>query len=114
MQEVIAIAGAEAQRQAEPDPEKRKYPGGAFDPLGFSKDSKVGIVCYLRGPFTSIAALLFLGSGMHAWGHVLHDCCEAQARGSLPRQCLLDQLRLDDMLCVLVYKGVKIPSKFRV
>ena len=37
----MAIAGAEAQRQAEPDAEKRKYPGGAFDPLGLSKDSKV-------------------------------------------------------------------------
>ena len=37
----MAIAGAEAQRNAEPDAEKRKYPGGAFDPLGFSKDSKV-------------------------------------------------------------------------
>lgn len=41
MQEFVAIAGAEAQRNAEPDAEKRKYPGGAFDPLGFSKDSKV-------------------------------------------------------------------------
>ena len=41
VQEFVAIAGAEAQRQAEPDPEKRKYPGGAFDPLGLSKDSKV-------------------------------------------------------------------------
>jgi len=41
LQEFVAIAGAEAQRNAEPDPEKRKYPGGAFDPLGFSKDSKV-------------------------------------------------------------------------
>lgn len=40
-QEFVAIAGAEAQRNAEPDAEKRKYPGGAFDPLGFSKDSKV-------------------------------------------------------------------------
>lgn len=42
LQEFVAIAGAEAQRNAEPDAEKRKYPGGAFDPLGFSKDSKVG------------------------------------------------------------------------
>lgn len=41
MQEFVAIAGAEAQRQAEPDAEKRKYPGGAFDPLGLSKDSTV-------------------------------------------------------------------------
>ena len=39
-QEVVALAGAEAQRNAEPDPEKRKYPGGAFDPVGLSKDGK--------------------------------------------------------------------------
>lgn len=37
----MALAGAEAQRNAEPDPEKRKYPGGAFDPVGLSKDGKV-------------------------------------------------------------------------
>ena len=42
LQEFVAIAGAEAPRNAEPDPEKRQYPGGAFDPLGFSKDAKVG------------------------------------------------------------------------
>jgi hypothetical protein len=24
----------------EKDPEKKKYPGGAFDPLGYSKDPK--------------------------------------------------------------------------
>jgi hypothetical protein len=34
------MAAAEAARGNEPDPEKRKYPGGAFDPLGFSKDAK--------------------------------------------------------------------------
>jgi len=38
--EVVALAGAEAQRNGEPDPEKRKYPGGAFDPVGLSKDGK--------------------------------------------------------------------------
>lgn len=35
------MAAAEAARGNEPDAEKRKYPGGAFDPLGFSKDAKV-------------------------------------------------------------------------
>jgi light-harvesting complex I chlorophyll a/b binding protein 1 len=38
--EFVLMAGAEAQRANEPDAEKRKYPGGAFDPLGFSKDAK--------------------------------------------------------------------------
>lgn len=38
--EFVLLAGAEAQRANEADPEKRKYPGGAFDPLGFSKDPK--------------------------------------------------------------------------
>lgn len=38
--EFVAIAGAEALRNGEADREKRKYPGGAFDPLGFSKDAK--------------------------------------------------------------------------
>ena len=46
-QEFVAIAGAEAQRQAEPDAEKRKYPGGAFDPFGLSKNS---MVCPFPGP----------------------------------------------------------------
>ena len=41
LQEFVAIAGSEALRNNEPDSEKRKYPGGAFDPLGFAKDSKV-------------------------------------------------------------------------
>ncbi|MCO5562037.1 hypothetical protein L7F22_015663 [Adiantum nelumboides] len=38
--EAFAIAFAEAQRNYEKDPEKRKYPGGPFDPLGFSKNPK--------------------------------------------------------------------------
>lgn len=38
--EFVAIAGSEALRNNESDSEKRKYPGGAFDPLGFTKDSK--------------------------------------------------------------------------
>jgi light-harvesting complex I chlorophyll a/b binding protein 1 len=38
--EVVAIAAAEAQRNDNTDPVTRCYPGGAFDPLGFSKDAK--------------------------------------------------------------------------
>ncbi|KAL9270232.1 Chlorophyll a-b binding protein 6A, chloroplastic-like protein [Drosera capensis] len=38
--EFLAIAFVEQQRNMEKDPQKRKYPGGAFDPLGYSKDPK--------------------------------------------------------------------------
>lgn len=38
--EFLSIAFVEHQRSMEKDPEKKKYPGGAFDPLGFSKDPK--------------------------------------------------------------------------
>ncbi|CAA3014803.1 chlorophyll a-b binding 6, chloroplastic [Olea europaea subsp. europaea] len=36
--EFLAISFVEHQRSMEKDPEKKKYPGGAFDPLGYSKD----------------------------------------------------------------------------
>ena len=38
LQEGVAIAFSEAQRNGEPDPERKLYPGGPFDPLGFSKN----------------------------------------------------------------------------
>ncbi|KAE9621113.1 hypothetical protein Lal_00019705 [Lupinus albus] len=36
--EFLAIAFVEIQRVVEKDTEKKKYPGGYFDPLGYSKD----------------------------------------------------------------------------
>uniref|UniRef100_A0A6N2M0A4 Chlorophyll a-b binding protein, chloroplastic n=1 Tax=Salix viminalis TaxID=40686 RepID=A0A6N2M0A4_SALVM len=36
--EFVAIAFVEHQRSMEKNKEKKKYPGGAFDPLGYSKD----------------------------------------------------------------------------
>ena len=38
--EFLAISFVEHQRSMEKDTEKKKYPGGAFDPLGYSKDPK--------------------------------------------------------------------------
>merc|ERR1712072_1520062 len=38
--EAIAVGGAELYRNGELDPEKRLYPGGAFDPLGFATAGK--------------------------------------------------------------------------
>ena len=38
LQELFLVGGAEAKRGAETDPEKKKYPGGAFDPFGLSKN----------------------------------------------------------------------------
>lgn len=35
--EFVAMAGAESYRGAQQEAEKRKYPGGAFDPMGLSK-----------------------------------------------------------------------------
>ena len=48
LQEGAAIAFSEAQRNGEPDKEKKKYPGGPFDPLGFSKNQAVRI-CWQAG-----------------------------------------------------------------
>lgn len=36
--EFLAIDFVEHQRSIEKDPERKKYPGGAFDPLAYSKD----------------------------------------------------------------------------
>ena len=40
MQELVAMGVVEGYRASEPDLETRIYPGGAFDPFGFSKGDK--------------------------------------------------------------------------
>eukprot|EP00246_Nothoceros_aenigmaticus_P018052 TRINITY_DN9300_c0_g1_i1.p1 TRINITY_DN9300_c0_g1~~TRINITY_DN9300_c0_g1_i1.p1 ORF type:complete len:284 (+),score=39.85 TRINITY_DN9300_c0_g1_i1:127-852(+) len=65
--EFLAIAFSEAKRNEEPDPEKRKYPGGPFDPLGFSKDAKKFEDFKLREIKNGRLALLaFLGFSIQA------------------------------------------------
>lgn len=63
--EFAMMAAAESQRGNEPDAEKRKYPGGAFDPLGFSKDpanfEKMKLREIKNGRLAMIAFLGFVG-----------------------------------------------------
>lgn len=72
--EALAIAFVEAQRNNEADPEKRKYPGGPFDPLGFSKDAaklkeyklkeiKNGRLALLAFVGFSVQAIAYPGTG---------------------------------------------------
>lgn len=45
-QEFVAIAGSEVYRALEKDPEKKRYPGGPFDPLGMPLAKHAGLtVC---------------------------------------------------------------------
>jgi light-harvesting complex II chlorophyll a/b binding protein 4 len=46
--EAILMGGVEVLRNTELDPEKRIYPGGAFDPLGLAKEEDPELVFRLR------------------------------------------------------------------
>lgn len=59
--EFVAIAFAESQRNGEPDPEKRKYPGGPFDPLGFSKGANIEELKLKEIKNGRLALVAFLG-----------------------------------------------------
>merc|ERR1712170_334842 len=69
--EALAMGGAELYRNAELDLEKRIYPGGIFDPLGFATPDKADAdqISRLREAeikHARLAMIAFLGYGVQA------------------------------------------------
>lgn len=66
--EAILVGGAEVYRNGERDPEKRVYPGGAFDPLGLASadDDKAFRLKTAEIKHGRLAMIAFLGFGVQA------------------------------------------------
>eukprot|EP01025_Chloroclados_australasicus_P002560 TRINITY_DN1058_c0_g1_i10.p1 TRINITY_DN1058_c0_g1~~TRINITY_DN1058_c0_g1_i10.p1 ORF type:complete len:268 (+),score=42.23 TRINITY_DN1058_c0_g1_i10:102-806(+) len=96
--ELFAVGGAEVLRGMQEDPEKRIYPGGAFDPAGFSKNSETFEKMKLRevknGRLAMLAMLGFFAQ--HA------------ATGKTPLQNLGDHLS-DALANNFTTNGVSVP-----
>jgi hypothetical protein len=106
--EVILVGGAEFYRNGELDPEKRIYPGGVFDPLGFAtgdddrafrlktaeiKHARLAMTAFLGAPSSSLFLALWWvggsssarlrllgGGGVWACGAVWVARCRAMSR----------------------------------
>eukprot|EP01024_Parvocaulis_polyphysoides_P022729 TRINITY_DN2107_c0_g1_i1.p2 TRINITY_DN2107_c0_g1~~TRINITY_DN2107_c0_g1_i1.p2 ORF type:complete len:257 (-),score=50.11 TRINITY_DN2107_c0_g1_i1:233-913(-) len=96
--EIFAMAGAEILRGSQEDPEKRLYPGGAFDPAGFSKNADTFEMMKLKEVKNGRLAMLAM-LGLFA---------QHAATGKTPLQNLGDHLS-DAIANNFTTNGVSVP-----
>eukprot|EP00803_Ostreobium_quekettii_P002606 evm.model.scf_107.3 EVM.evm.TU.scf_107.3 scf_107:32325-34460(+) len=96
--ELFLMGGAEAKRNEETDPEKRCYPGGAFDPFGLSKDptklEELKLKEIKNGRLAMFASVGFF--------------CQYAATGTGPVQNLIDHIE-DPFNVNFATNGVSLP-----
>eukprot|EP00803_Ostreobium_quekettii_P001165 evm.model.scf_1801.4 EVM.evm.TU.scf_1801.4 scf_1801:24369-26356(+) len=97
--ELVLMGGAEALRGGEPDLETRIYPGGAFDPFGFSKGDKAKL---------DELKLKEIKNGRLAMFAMLGFYFQYYATGKGPVECWTDHIA-DPLGANFATNGVSIP-----